>query len=149
LTAKLHNIPEDMAMIDKPSAGRRWETFTATKSQVFWACATCVVGTLIVGFTWGGWVTGGTAGQRSAQAASEARAQLAATMCVDRFGKGSDVTAQLASLKTTSSWSQDRFIEDGGWVTPPGVSGPVSGAAALCVRRLLDPTPAKAAGTSG
>ena len=136
-------------MADKPSIARRWETVTATKSQVFWACAVCVIGTLIVGFTWGGWVTGGTANQRSAQAASEARAQLAATMCVDRFGKGADVTAQLASLKTTSSWSQDRFIEEGGWVTPPGVSGPVSGAAALCVRKLLDPTPAKAAGTTG
>lgn len=136
-------------MLNQSSIVKRWETFTATKSQIFWISATCVVGALIVGFTWGGWVTGGTANQRVAQAMSEGRAQLAATMCVERFGKGADATAQLASLKTTSSWSQDRFIEDGGWVTPPGVSSPVSGAAALCVRRLIDGVPAKAAGTTG
>jgi hypothetical protein len=135
-------------MLDKPSIGKRWETFTATKSQVFWAGATCVVATLIVGFTWGGWVTGGTANQRVAQAMFEGRAQLAATMCAERFGKGADATAQLASLKATSSWSQDRFIEDGGWVTPPGITSPVSGAAALCVRKLIDGE-AKAAGTTG
>ena len=136
-------------MSDRHSITRRWEDLTASKSQVFWACATCVVATLIVGFTWGGWVTGGTASQKAAQAATEARAQLAAMMCVDRFSKGPDATAQLASLKKTNSWSQDRFIEDGGWVTPPGVTSPISGAAALCVRTLIDEVPAKAAGTTG
>jgi hypothetical protein len=137
-------------MFDKQqSIGKRWDNYKASKTQVFWACALSVVGTLIIGFTWGGWVTGGTLNQRSAQAASEARAQLVATMCVERFGKAADATARLATLKTTSSWAQDRFLEEGGWVTPPGSANAVSGAAAICVRQLIEAAPAKAAGTTG
>jgi hypothetical protein len=131
-------------MAANQSMGQRWATLTASKSQVFWACTACIAATLIVGFTWGGWVTEGTANQRAARAATDARAQLAANVCVDRFGKGADATTQLASLKGTSSWSQDRFIEDGGWVTLPGGTAPVTGAAALCARRLID-----GPGTSG
>jgi hypothetical protein len=136
-------------MLEKQSISQKWDSYKASKTQVFWACAVSVIGTLIIGFAWGGWVTGGTSNQRSAQAASEARAQIVATMCVDRFGKGTDATAKLASLKTTSTWSQDRFIEEGGWVTPPGMTSPVSGAATLCVRKLIEAAPAKAAGTTG
>jgi hypothetical protein len=121
------------------SLKQRWETFQATKTQLFWACAGCVVAAVAVGFIWGGWVTGGTANQMAAKAASEARAQLAASVCVDRFAKGPDAIAQLATLKGSDSWKRDSFIEAGGWANLGGQDKPVAGAASLCAQLLLTP----------
>lgn len=126
-------------MVDRQNLTRRWADYRAPKAVVFWACAACVVATLVIGFGWGGWVTGGTAGQMSAKSAIEARAQLAAVVCVDRFVKGPDATARLASLKSSDSWKRDTFIDDGGWTTLAGMDKPVTGAAILCVQQLLEP----------
>lgn len=125
---------------------QRWEEFQPSKTICFWACAACVVATMIVGFGWGGWVTGGTAGEMAAKSASGARAELASTICAERFAKGPDAAAKLVTLKATDSWKQDKFIEEGGWATFPGSERPVVGAAALCARQLVD---AKPAGTTG
>jgi hypothetical protein len=70
------------------------------------------------------------------RSAREARADLAATICVDRFLEALDARAQLASLKETSSWQRDDFIEKGGWVALPGLDQPVTSAAAVCAERL-------------
>ncbi len=126
-------------MADKQSLIRRWEDYRATKTVMFWACAACVVATMVIGFSWGGWVTGGTAGQMVEKSAIELRAQLAAVVCVDRFVKGPDAVAQLASLKGSDSWKRDSFIDAGGWTTLAGMDKPVSGAAILCVQQLLAP----------
>jgi len=118
--------------------GRRWETYRASKTTLFWSCAGCAVATMIVGFGWGGWVTGGTADKMSAAAATTARAELAATMCVSRFMSGTDMVAQLAALKASNSWNRDDLIEKGGWTTLPGAEKPIQGAADLCAKRLLE-----------
>ncbi len=70
-------------------------------------------------------------------AADGARAQLAAVECVGRFEKAPDASAQLASLKKTEAWNRDDFIKNGGWVTLPGMKEPLSGAAVICVQRLM------------
>ena len=46
---------------DKRSVGQRWSEAQPTKT-VAWCCVASAVLTMIVGFSWGGWVTGGTAG---------------------------------------------------------------------------------------
>lgn len=80
-------------------------------------------------------------------AQSTGRTTHAATIGVERFAEGPNADAQLASLKGTDSWKQDKFIEDGGW---PGTENPIDGAAALCTWQLIDATaPAKAPTTSG
>jgi len=118
--------------------GQRWETYRASKATLLWSCAACAVATMIVGFAWGGWVTGGTAEKMSEAAASTARAELAAAMCVSRFMSGTDMVAQLATLKAANSWNRDDLIDKGGWTTPPGVEKPIKGAADLCAKRLLE-----------
>lgn len=138
-------------MAEKPSLSKRWEDLRATKGQVVWSCAICVAATLIVGFTWGGWVKGSTAQDMATTAASGARAELAAANCVYRFSNAPDGVSKLAMLKASDSWKRDSFIEEGGWVTMAGVERPVSGAATLCTRQLMDPKPAaiKTSGTTG
>ena len=42
----------------KVSFRQRWDKAKATKKVVFWAVIGAIVLTMIVGFNWGGWVTG-------------------------------------------------------------------------------------------
>jgi hypothetical protein len=70
-------------------------------------------------------------------AADGARNQLVAAVCVQRFESAPDVAAQLALLKKTEIWEQSDLLAKGGWVTLPGLKEPVSGAADLCVQKLL------------
>lgn len=136
-------------MADEQGFRHRWENFSVSKTGLFWSCAACVVATLVVGFTWGGWVTGSRAEEMAQNLASESRAELAAAICVDRFTQGPDAAAQLVTLREASSWNRSSFIEEGGWVAMAGMEKPVPGAAALCARLLVDQASANAAATAG
>lgn len=128
-------------MASNPSFGRRWEDYRPSKSVWFWSCVACVVATLVIGFGWGGWVTGGTAAKMSADAADGGRAQLAAADCISRFQKGPDAVAQLAALKKTDSYERGDLIQKDGWATMPGSKDPVAGAADLCAQALMNTSP--------
>src|SRR4051812_615849 len=121
-------------MIDQQSWTKRLEKYKASKTTIFWACASCVVATMVVGFVWGGWVTGATAREMATKAEAQGRAGLAASICLDAFAKGTDAKATLIALKGTESWKRNDFIEKGGWVTLPGAEKPVAGAAELCAK---------------
>src|SRR3546814_3444577 len=103
-----------------------------------WSCAGWVVATMIVGFTWGGWVTGGTGEERVTDASDTGRAELAAVICVDRFLDETGVAVNLAELKEQSQWQRDDYIEDGGWTTLVGFDEPIEGAADLCATQLTE-----------
>lgn len=134
-------------MADAQSIQQRWQDFRPTKTALFWSCVVCIALTMIVGFTWGGWVTGGTAHEMMSKAAGDARAKLAAAICVDRFMDAKDAQSRLAALKESSSWKRDDLIEKAGWVTMPGMKEPVPDAANLCAERLMtaELSPANAA----
>jgi hypothetical protein len=118
--------------------GFNWNEYRPSKAVWFWSCAGCVLATVILGFTWGGWVTGGTAEEMAATARDDGRAQLAASVCVDKFLAASDAAVTLARLKEESQWQRDDFIEKGGWVTLAGIEEPVDGAAGLCAEHLAE-----------
>ena len=123
----------------KQSLSRRWEAYRPGKSLLFWSCAASVAATIVVGFTWGGWTTGGTAQAMAKEAATEARQELAAAVCVDRFTTGSDATAQLATLRGMgNSWDRGTFVEKGGWAVMPGpkAAETASKVARLCADQL-------------
>jgi hypothetical protein len=123
----------------------RFNAYSVSKVVLFWTCAACVVATAIVGFNWGGWVTQGTAAKMVAKSAESARAEMAADLCVDRFGRGIDAGEQLAKLKSSDTWKRASMVEEGGWVTLPGTDKPVLGAAALCAEKLTSaPLPKQA-----
>ena len=93
---------------------------------------------MILGFTWGGWVTAGSAADSALKAKDSGRAELAAAICVERFVSAPDAGVQLAVLKKESSWSRGKLVSDGGWATPLGLDKPVDGAADLCARQLAE-----------
>lgn len=93
---------------------------------------------MIVGFTWGGWVTGGRADSDATQRANTAVVTALAPICVERFQRAADASGNLAALKKTDSWSQGDFVEKGGWATMPGAKAgdQVSAVAKACALLL-------------
>jgi hypothetical protein len=95
---------------------QRFKEYQASKAVLFWACAGSVIAATIVGFSWGGWVTGGSAQEMAEDSAAQARQELAAVICVDRFMAAPDVGVQLTALQEIeSSYAQSKFVEEGGW----------------------------------
>jgi hypothetical protein len=133
------------------SLGTRWSDYRPSKGLWFWSCAGCVAATMIVGFAWGGWVTHGSAAAMAAQAAQDAKTQLAAAYCVSRFDAAPDVSTKLAALKSADTWQRSDFIDKGGWASLPWAKQPIDGAADLCAQKLISASAssAKPAATSG
>jgi hypothetical protein len=101
-----------------PSRSQRIKDYQASKTVLFWACAGSVVVALVAGFSWGGWVTGGSAREMAENSAAQARQELAAVVCVDRFMAAPDAGVQLTALQEmTSSYAQGKFLQEGGWAT--------------------------------
>jgi hypothetical protein len=107
------------------SVAQRFKAYQPTKTGLFWACAGSVVLAVVVGFAWGGWVTGGSAREMAKDSAAQARQELVAAVCVDRFAAAPDAGVQLTTLNAiTSSYARGKFIQEGGWaVLVPAGSG--------------------------
>jgi dienelactone hydrolase len=138
----------DKIMVSDRSLSQKWSDFRATKAQLFWTGVGCAVATMVVGFTWGGWTTGGSAQLAAAQAGTTARQELAAAICVERFNAGGDATAQLAALREMSSWERGKFIAGGGWVAMPEMMGKTDAAATSCAAQLVAAPAPQAASTA-
>ena len=123
-----------------PSLSRRWENYQPSKTMLVWACIAAAIATIVVGFSWGGWVLGSTADKRVAATSEQAVAQFAANICVNRFLSAADAKAELAKLKTIESWKQDTFIEEGGWATFASAKTPIEGVAEICANKLASST---------
>lgn len=114
-----------MQSTTRRSFSQRWDDYQPTKTILFWACAAAVIATIVVGFGWGGWVTGGTSRSAAATAGDVARGDLAAAICVERFNAAPDAAAKLAEFKAIpDSYKQRQFVEAGGWATMPGQTTP-------------------------
>jgi hypothetical protein len=127
------------------SLSQRFQQYRASKTVLFWTCAGSVIVATIVGFSWGGWTTGGTAREMAENSAAQARQELAAVVCVDRFMAAPDVGVQLTALKGIErSYQQSKFVEEGGWAlivpasTPPDRQATADDrkAAGLCAEEL-------------
>ena len=118
--------------------GERIGAYKPSKPVWFWSLVGAAAVTMIVGFTWGGWVTGGAATDRAEEAAEGAVAELAASICEHRFLLAPDAGVQLTALKEKTSYQRRAFVEDGGWVTFAGAEKPVIGAGELCADRLME-----------
>jgi alpha/beta superfamily hydrolase len=103
-----------------------------------WGIAGGAIALAIVGFQWGGWVTGGKAEAAAMQRADSAVVVALAPICVEKFQHHADVTANLAALRKADSWAQGEFVEKGGWATVPGSNTPaqVSAVARACATLL-------------
>jgi hypothetical protein len=105
-------------MQQNQTRSQRFQEYRPSKTALFWSCAGSVIVATIVGFSWGGWTTGGSAREMAGDSAAQARQELAAVVCVDRFMAAPDAGVQLTALQEiTSSYAQSKFVEEGGWAT--------------------------------
>jgi hypothetical protein len=130
---KTHDCNRRTEMTDHDSQNG-FKSYRPSKATWLWSCVGTAVATMIVGFTWGGWMTEGT--HEDIVSDATASAEVAAAICVERFLAAENAGVQLATLKEESSWRRDSMIEDAGWATPLGFEEPIEGAADRCADQL-------------
>ncbi len=101
-----------------------------------YGAAAGAVALTIVGFSWGGWVTGGSA---EAMASDQARVDVVAALvpiCIEQSKQDPLVLATLAELEGASSYQRRDLLMKTGWATMPGSSDPDRGVASACMEIL-------------
>ncbi len=91
----------------------------------------------ILGFSWGGWVTGGSAQDMAKKAANAAVALALTPYCVDRAG-ASDSASVITELKGATTYSRKGIVEKAGWATPLGADKPNAELAQACQLKLAE-----------
>ena len=87
----------------------------------------------IIGFVWGGWVSGGTAQKMAEDAVVDRLAQI----CVAQFNQDPEKNQKLKKLKETTSYQRGDYIEKQGWATMPGEKKPDSKVADKCAEQIM------------
>ena len=90
----------------------------------------------IVGFSWGGWMTGGSAEK---MASDTARLEVIAALvpiCVEQSSQDPKVVETLAELKDASSYQRSAMLMEAGWATMPGSDNPNRQVANACMSAL-------------
>jgi hypothetical protein len=114
-----------------------WSEARPTKTAVFWSWVGSVILTMIIGFAWGGWVTGGTAQTLAQRMAEDAVVKRLAPICVIQFKQAPGKDEKLKELEKTDSWKRSEYVEKQGWATMPGEEKPDGNVASECVRLLM------------
>jgi hypothetical protein len=121
----------------KVSYRQRWDKAKATKKVVFWAILGAMVLTMIVGFNWGGWVTGGTAQKMGVAMAQDAVVERLAPICVLQFNQDPDKAQKLIGFNEARTYQRDDFVKEQGWATMPGEEKPDNKVADACAKLLV------------
>lgn len=90
----------------------------------------------IAGFSWGGWVTGGTARE---QAVAMSRQDVVAAMvpvCLDMARVDPERAAALDTIRAAQSYKRRDALMATGWATMPGTDAPNRDIAQACLASL-------------
>jgi hypothetical protein len=110
-----------------------------SRTRLLQGIAVGAVASMVIGFSWGGWVTGSTANKLAAERADTAVVAALTPVCVEKFLQNSEATANLVALKKISSyWEQGEFLQKGGWVTQPGATSSDYHLARACAEKLVE-----------
>ncbi len=103
-----------------------------------WSAIGGAIVLVIIGFKWGGWVTGGTAQAMAEEMAVEAVVDRLTPICVAQFNQDPEKDQKLKELKKTDSWERTSYVEKQGWATMPSDKKPDSKVAAECASQILE-----------
>ena len=103
-----------------------------------WGAAVGAIALAIVGFNWGGWMTGAKAETLASGRADEAIVSALAPICVSQFQKSPGAPANLAALKALDNWDQGDYVAKQGWATMPGSTAEPSRAVATACAQAID-----------
>ena len=98
--------------------------------SMLWGACGGAAALAIVGFMFGGWVTGGKAKEMAQQQSDKAVIAVLSPICVDKFRHAKNADENLGKLNAISySWEKGTYVSQGGWATLPGNNEPTSGVA--------------------
>jgi hypothetical protein len=105
-----------------------------------WGVAGGAIAAIVLGFFWGGWVTGGTATKMEAASAEAAIVQAFTPLCV---AKAEQQPEQLVLLKAEKPWERYDFVVGAGWVADVNEKyrNDVARACALAVAEAMEAKP--------
>ncbi len=121
----------------KVGFGERLSEARPTKTLVFWSWVASVVVTMIIGFTWGGWVTGGTARKMAQVLADDAVVRRLAPICVVQSKQDPRKDQKLKELKALNAYERGDYVKKQGWAKMPGEGEPDSKVADECAKLLM------------
>ena len=101
-----------------------------------WGAVVGSVVTMIVGFSWLGWMLGGTADRMALARADSAVVVALTPSCVSRFMQQPNAAVKLKEFQAVDTWKQREFVEAGGWATSTGDKAPNSSVATACAEQL-------------
>ena len=105
--------------------------------RLFQGLAVGVIGTLIIGFGWGGWNLGGTVDQKVETASRTSMVTALAPICADKFERAAKADNDLVvKLAAVDSWMRDDHLMKAGWATFPGRAEPDRDVASACATLL-------------
>jgi hypothetical protein len=117
----------------KPGYSERWENVRPTKTIVFWGGLAVIILTIVVGFNWAGWVTGGTAQKMTTDAVT----QRLSLICIGQFNQDPQKDHKLTELQDLRSYQRRDYVAEQGWATMPGEAESDGNVADECAKQLV------------
>jgi hypothetical protein len=103
-----------------------------------WGAVIGGIFTMIVGFSWGGWMTSSTATRVAIQQADAAVTTALVPICLAQGKVDASKGKKLGELRAiTTSYEQTDFVMKSGWATFPGKTDPNRDVAEACASALL------------
>ncbi len=106
-----------------------------TKPGVYGA----IVGGLLValvGFSWGGWVTGSGATKMAASVAHDEVMSAMVPVCLEMSREDPERTEKMAAIREATGYYRREAVMESGWATMPGSEAPDRDLAQECLKEL-------------
>jgi hypothetical protein len=98
------------------------------------------IATMVIGFSQGGWYSGGSAERLAQQRADVAVLDALVPICVNQSKLDPDTVTKLGQLiAMKTSYEQRDFVISSGWATMPAADGPNRDLASRCANVLVKP----------
>lgn len=106
-----------------------------TKPGVYGALVGAVT-VSILGFSWGGWTTAGSAQEMADSLAAEQVTLAMVPVCLGLSEADAESVEKLATLQETSNFQRSKAMMETGWATLPGTDAPSRDLADACLAEL-------------
>ena len=90
----------------------------------------------VLGFTWGGWVTGGTANDRAVAMSHDDVVASMVPVCLDMAQSDPARAEKLETIRAASTYQRRDAVMTAGWATVPGTESPDRDIAQACLAEL-------------
>ena len=105
--------------------------------RLFQGLAAGAIGTMVIGFGWGGWNVGSTVEEKVEAAGVSAMVAALAPICADKFERAAKADNDLiVKINAVDSWQRNAYLKQAGWTTFPGEAEPDNDVAEACATLL-------------